>query len=398
MKKFKFTYKNIIAILFVVFIMVSFVLSFITAPTKILGGLARGYLNSPEDTNVLSKIGNGFKDFDSRMSEYYVFHDISINSYGAVQNLIDKKLIDDVDPEYEVLKLNNGYLTFKHTSDEDLTNLGNYLIDIKSVCDKNNINLMYINKLSKTTDDKDLLPANYPYAHKSNYGELKKRLLQNNIGMLDIQDIVDEQNIDKYCLFFKTDHHWTPKTGIWVSQLITEKLNSLYNYNLNSDLYDISNYNIETHYNAFLGSQGKRVGYLYAGADNLDVITPKYDTDMSVKIAGSGEILKGTFEDTIIHRECITPDNLLNKDRTAYDTYMLGNHDLIEIKNNNINNGKRALLILDSFGCVVAPYLSQNFQQLDCIDLRSYTGSLKDYIEETSPDVVIYMATEYQKN
>ena len=165
MKKFNFTYKNIIAILFVVFIIASFVLSFITAPTKILGGLARGYLNSSEDTNILSKIGNGFKEFDSRMSEYYVFHDISINSYGGVQNLIDKKLIDDVDPEYEVLKLNNGYLTFKHSSDEDLTNLENYLMDIKSVCDKNNVNLMYINKLSKTTNDKDLLPANYPYVH-----------------------------------------------------------------------------------------------------------------------------------------------------------------------------------------------------------------------------------------
>ena len=119
---------------------------------------------------------------------------------------------------------------------------------------------------------------------------------------------------------------------------------------------------------------------------------------MSVKIASRGELLEGTFEDTMIHRECITPDNLLNKDQIAYDTYMLGNHDLVEIENKNINDGKRALLILDSFGCVVAPYLSQNFQQLDCIDLRSYTSSLKDYIEKTSPDVVIYMATEYQKN
>ena len=73
---------------------------------------------------------------------------------------------------------------------------------------------------------------------------------------------------------------------------------------------------------------------------------------------------------------------MLNKDDTAYDAYMQGNHALVKIKNRNIKSGKRAVLVLDSYGCVVAPYLSLQFSELDCIDIRSFKDSVKDYIVE----------------
>ena len=98
----------------------------------------------------------------------------------------------------------------------------------------------------------------------------------------------------------------------------------------------------------------------------------------------------------MLHEESITPDNLLNKDDTAYDTYMKGNHSLINITNHNIPEGKTALLVLDSYGCVVAPYLSLQFSQLDCIDIRSYTDSVKEYILKNKPDIVIYAISDHQ--
>lgn len=256
--------------------------------------------------------------------------------------------------------------------------------------------MLYVNKAKKDTTDKSLLPDNYPYVYGDNYCELESALLNNGIDVLNINSVIEENNIDKYSLFFKTDHHWTPKTGVWVSKLISERLNQTYKYTLNTDLFNIDNYNTETYKNAFLGSQGKRVGVVYAGVDDFDIITPKYKTDIELKIPSENQIVNGDFEATIIHRESITPDNLLNKDDTAYDAYMQGNHPLVSIKNNEVNNGKKAVLVLDSYGCVVAPYLSQTFSNLDCIDLRSFADSLEDYIVKTKPDVVIYMATNHQ--
>lgn len=396
MKKIKIDYKKCVAIIFVIFIVGSGILTFAQNPVKILGGLARGYINSDENANLLEKIGNGFTEFDGRMSEYYAFHDQAINSYGFIQKTLGKTLIDDVDKSSEVLKLKNGYLTFKETSDSDYTNLKDSLIKLNHTCSENSIDMLYVNKVSKDTNDKNLLPDNYPYIYSSNYDELEEDLLANGIDVLNIESVVEESNIDKYSLFFKTDHHWTPKTGVWVSQLICNRLNQTYKYNLNTEIFDIDNYDIDTYKNSFLGSQGKRVGFAYAGVDDFDVITPKYKTDIELMVPDENKVINGDFETTMIQRESITPDNLLNKDDTAYDTYMQGNHSLVNIKNNENRDGKNALLVLDSYGCVVAPYLSQSFSNLDCIDLRSFTDSLEDYIVKTKPDVVIYMATNYQ--
>lgn len=396
MKKIKFDFKNCVAIIFVFFILGSGVLTMALNPVKILGGLARGYMDSPKESNILEKVGNGFSTFDGRMSEYYVFHDQSINAYGFLQKSMGVTLIDDVDKNSEVLKLKNGYLTFKQHSTKDYSNLKNSLVKLYNNCKKNSIDMIYINKVSKDSDDKNLLPDYYPYVFDSNYNDLEKSLLSNGIEVLNIGSVIKEKNIDKYSLFFKTDHHWTPKTGVWVSQLICDFLNQKLDYNLNTKLFNIKKYNIDTYKNAFLGSQGKRVGVAYAGVDDFDVITPKYNTNIELKIPSENKEVIGDFETTMIHRESITPNNLLNKDDTAYDTYMQGNHALVNINNKQINDGKKALLILDSYGCVVAPYLSQAFENLDCIDLRSYTASLEDYIIKTSPDVVIYMATNYQ--
>ena len=396
MKKIKLDFKNCVAIIFVFFIVSSGILTMALNPVKILGGLARGYMDSSKESSILEKVGNGFSTFDGRISEYYVFHDQSINAYGFLQKSMGVTLIDDVDPSYEVLKLKNGYLTFKSTHFKDYSDLNNYLLKLNKVCKTTGTDLLYVNKTSKEAIDKSLLPDNYPYVFGSNYDDLEKSLLSNDIEVLNIESIIKEKNIDKYSLFFKTDHHWTPKTGVWVSKLISAHMNEKFSYNLNSSLFDIDNYNIDTYKNSFLGSQGKRVGVAYAGVDDFDVITPKYNTNIELKIPSENIDVIDNFETTMIHRESITPDNLLNKDDTAYDTYMKGNHALVNINNKEINNGKKALLVLDSYGCVVAPYLSQAFKNLDCIDLRSYTDSLEDYIIKTSPDVVIYMATNYQ--
>lgn len=396
MKEFRLDYKKIVSVVFIAAIVVLGVLSFALNPVKILGGLARGYIDAPEEANVLQRVGNGFSTFDGRMSEYFVLHDRAINNYGLTQRLLGKSLIDDADESLEVLKLKNGYLTFRNTGDTDYSKLSSYLKDLNDVCEKNSVEMLYVNKVSKNTDDKKLLPDNYPYVYSSNYDELESELSANGIEVLNIESVIDENNIDKYSLFFKTDHHWTPKTGVWVSQLICERLNQTYNFSLDTEIFSIDNYSIETYEDSFLGSQGKRVGAFYAGVDDFDVIIPKYETDMELTVPSENKSVRGSFESTIIHRESITPDNLLNKDCTAYETYMQGNHALVNIKNNELKDGKKALLILDSYGCVVAPYLSQSFSNLDCIDLRSFTDSLEEYVEKTGPDVVIYMTTNYQ--
>lgn len=392
----KINSKNVLAVLFVASITICGLLTLALSPKQIFGGLVRGYTDAPEDNNPIQKVGNSFKTFDARMSEFFVLHDVSIHAYGGVQNVLNRSLIDDTDKSSEVVKLKNGYLTFKENSDADLSGLADYLTELKSVCDSAGCELMYVKKISKGTTDESIIPDFYPYVYQTNFNEIKPELIKSEIPVLDFDQIIQEQSIDKYSLFFITDHHWTPQTGLWVSENIVTQLNEEYRWNLDTDRLAISDFKIENYPKSFLGSQGKRVGALYDGVDDFRVIKPGFETSFTVKMSDKGEAVTGSFEETMLHKESITPDNLLNKDDTAYDTYMCGNHPLVKIQNHKITNGKKALLVLDSYGCVVAPFLSLEFQQLDCIDIRSYTDSVKDYITESKPDVVVYMIDNYQ--
>lgn len=388
----KFDHKFIFTIFFIFFIFITGIATLISNPIKIGGGLARGYIDSDNSDNVFQKIGNGFAELEDRVNTYYALHDQSVNTYGAIQKLIDSSLVFDIDKSSTVVKLKNGYLTFKSNTD-DTSSLSDYLVSLKKK--HKDTDFLYVNKISKNTYDKEILPDYYPYIYKTDIEKTMVNLKQNGVSVLDINNIIKTENIDKYPLFFKTDHHWKPMTGLWVSKLISQSLNDNFNYQFNTDIFNSENYNIETYENAFLGSQGKRVGIFYAGIDDFYIVKPKFPTELSVLASDAETPLIGDFEKTMLHREHLTPNNLFNLDETAYDVYMNGNHSLVNIKNNN-GNGKKALLIIDSYGMVVAPYLSLAFSELDCIDIRSYTDSVDKYISDTEPDIVIYMITSHQ--
>lgn len=392
----KLTQKNILAILFLVSIVLGGILTLATAPIQIFGGIVRGYLNVPEENGFFEKMSGAVQTFDKRVNEYFILHDESIHLYGGIQKVLNRSLINDTDKSSEVLKLTNGYLTFKSNNNVDLTNLGKYLVELKETCKSVDAELVYVKKVDKSSMDKYLLPEYYPYNYTSNFEKIQPILEQNDIAILNLEQVIIDEHIDKYSLFFRTDHHWIPQTGLWVSEKICNELNDEYNWDLNVDLFDKNRFSVETYSDSFLGSEGKRVGALYAGVDDFSIVKPIYETDFTVWMKDMDLMCSGSFEKTMLFEENITPDNIMNKDTTAYMTYMQGNHPLVKITNNLNSNGKRVLLVMDSYGCVVAPYLASAFQQLDCIDIRSYKDSVAEYIEKTSPDVVIYAIENYQ--
>lgn len=383
MKRLKnMSFKHIIAISFFAFVFVCGVLTLTVNFKEVFGGLVRGYIKMPKDSNVSEKLSNSLSTFDTRMNEYFILHDVSMNSYGTIQKAMDKHLIDDVDPNYNVVKLKNDYLTFKSNNNEDGTGLKDYLLNLKKTCDNDMVDMLYVKKLAKGTHDWDLLPDFYPYRYSSDYTKVETEFKKAGIGVLDLDEKVKEQGIDKYSLFYKTDHHWTTKAGLWAGNQIANQLNSDYSCNIDTKKLNVDSYNIEHHTRSFLGSQGVRTGAGYTDLDDFDFIYPKFSTNIDYDVRNKKISLSGSFIDTI----------LLNKTyEEGYHAYMPATYDLTTIKNKESNNGKYAVFVVDSFGSVVAPFLSQTFERMDCIDLRYFSDDLEEYIEKNKPDVVIYM-------
>ncbi len=389
-------YHRIIAVLFLLSIFGCGIATLLMNPLKIAGGLVRGYINS--DSTLQNRIKNALQTFENRIDSYFVFRDEAINAYGLVQNVIGKTQIDDVDPQNTVVKLQNGYLGFiPSSSPAQHQQFIDYLTNLNQHCNTLNIRLLYVQKDSKQTNDPSVLPTYYPVTPSSSAG-LVDLLARNGIAVLSIPQHIKETGKDKYSFFYKTDHHWTPETGLWVSKLISEKVNSSFNFNLDTSLLNPSQFIVEAYPGAFLGSQGKRVGRYYAGTDDFHIIAPLYNTDFYVEYHDRDAQRSGDFNESFFFRENLNPDRILTMDTSTYDVYMDGNHGLINILNHTSASNKKCLFIIDSFGCVTAPYLALVFDQTDCIDIRYYNGGkLEDYIVQTHPDVVIYMV-DYGQN
>ena len=379
------SFKHIVAVSFCTIVFICGLLTLSINFREVFGGLVRGYIKSPRDSSVTERLTNSLSTFDTRMNEYFILHDVALNSYGGIQKMMDKHLVDDVNPNYNVVKLKNDYLIFKGDYKEDGANgneLKNYLLYLKKNCDNNGTAMLYVKRLDKETQDWKLLPDYYPYHFSSDYTKAEADLEKAGIGVLDLDKKAKELGIDKYSLFYKTDHHWTTSAGLWACNQIADKLNSDYGFNIDTDKLNIDNYTIEHHSHSFLGTQGTRTGASYTEPDDFDFIYPKFPTNIDYDVRNKNIHLSGSFLDTI----------LLDKTyEEGYHAYMPSTYDLTTIKNKESNNGKYAVFVVDSYGSVVAPFLSQTFERVDCIDFRYFSDDFGEYIQKNKPDIVIYM-------
>ena len=65
------------------------------------------------------------------------------------------------------------------------------------------------------------------------------------------------------------------------------------------------------------------------------------------------------------------------------------------IQNRNVKNGTKVLVIKDSFAMPIAGFLSLNVSELRMLDIRKENRpqSIKKYVEEYQPDVVLFVAS-----
>ena len=297
------SFKHIVAVSFCAIVFICGLLTLSINFREVFGGLVRGYIKSPRDSSVTERLTNSLSTFDTRMNEYFILHDVALNSYGGIQKMMDKHLVDDVNPNYNVVKLKNDYLIFKGDYKEDGANgneLKNYLLYLKKNCDNNGTAMLYVKRLDKETQDWKLLPDYYPYHFSSDYTKAEADLEKAGIGVLDLDKKAKELGIDKYSLFYKTDHHWTTSAGLWACNQIADKLNSDYGFNIDTEKLNIDNYTIEHHSHSFLGTQGTRTGASYTEPDDFDFIYPRFPTNIDYNVRNKNIHLSGSFLDTIL--------------------------------------------------------------------------------------------------
>ncbi|MDR2070922.1 MAG: hypothetical protein LBP81_05865 [Treponema sp.] len=221
-----------------------------------------------------------------------------------------------------------------------------------------------------------------------NADDLWYALSMKSVPYLDLRKNIREEGLEHHALFYKTDHHWKAETGLWAGGVLMDHLNRNYGFGFDLDRADPQGYHYALYRNWFLGSLGKKVTLLQAPAEDFTLITPRFDTDFSLTIPEVNLDTRGNFDIFIDHFWLDTQDYYR---LSPYGAYMYGDRQVIMVHNFLAPEGKKILLIKDSFADVVSPFLSTGTADLHILDLRHFNGSIRSYIEKNKPDMVMVM-------
>lgn len=327
--------------------------------------------------------GGGTAQAESRFNEFLPGKSLWIDLNGGVHKLLGSREVN------ERYLLDNGQMTYI-IPELDMGDIAQNTADFAQAVKARGIPFLYVNLLFKVDEADKQLPRGVEDFSNENADRFLALLREKKVPCLDLREREKAEGLDHYSLFFPTDHHWTPEAGLWAAGEVSRALGALDpGFEADPALFDLSRYDCETHERVFLGSHGRRVGTWYAGLDDLDVLTPRFETTLRFSVPSEGIVREGSFQDTMLFPEKLAEKDKMNS--AAYDVYCGGQYDLLRVENLLHGNGKRLLVLQDSFSLVVIPFFSLGYEQVDYLDLRLWGGDLPDYIDETKPDGVLIL-------
>lgn len=340
----------------------------------------------------------------STYTENLLFGHMQITKVGrSYNNLIGCATMPIDNNGDEIIILNNGYMTYSEpaVAQDDIEVLANNVADFSEYLEDNGITFIYANAGSKVCKNDKQLPAGAEENTNENADALIELLKNQNVNVLDYRPLQEEKYPDWYPSYYITDHHWKNTTGLWAAGELAAVLNEKAGFDFDLHYFDDNHYFINTTEHYFLGGQGRILTTAVAEPEPFSEVIPVFDTDLSVQIPTRGIDVRGTYDEVLFRKKFYDSiaDYRLEDFETAQDTYhsVMWRNDALGMVQNHItkdNEGKRILMIQDSFGWYLSTYLALDIPKIDYINLNAFTGSLKKYIEDTKPDAVVLLLCE----
>ena len=170
-------------------------------------------------------------------------------------------------------------------------------------------------------------------------------------------------------LYYKTDHHWTTDGAykgyeeFSKSRDISPAQEKSFTKSLATD--------------KFLGSLYYKNGAQIGEPENIILYLKEKPYPLLVKYYDTKEKVTTLYD----------ADKLKGKDK--YEIFTGGNHSQIKIRT-NVKTKRKLLLIKDSYANAMLPFLINDFAEINVVDLRYYTGTMADILNNNEvTDVLI---------
>lgn len=320
------------------------------------------------------------------------YHGWLLDLNSVKENLAGTRIV--VKPDMTVVKTDSGKLaSFQEAqSAEQVEQNALYFERIYRIAEKNGARFLCCPVPQKANYETS--PVNVRNYNRENYEKTLQELNQRQIPYLDVSGVFEETVNRGEDLYFATDHHWKPSTGFAFARAICEMLKEFYGFNYQEEYTDFNNYEVETLQDWFLGSLGKKAGrfFLWSGAEDFDLISPQFETDLTEEIPALFQIQRGDFRKIMIDQKYLAKDYYQSN---TYAAYSGGDYRLQVYRNHLRPDGPTIAVIRSSYACVVTPFLALQAGELHNIDIREgdYPEgdivNLEQYFREIKPDYVL---------
>lgn len=307
----------------------------------------------------------------------YAFVDLN----GGMRRLLHQQEMNGV------VKLNNGnlFMPFQKSPDETLESYAGLYAQLSGWANEiegKEVPFVYCTVPYSSDPDEPDLPVGIEDYGNDDLDRFLSYLREKGVETIDFRAEMKKDGYSVYDMMYRTDHHWTTEAGLYAYGILEDYLTEHLNCEVDERIRDISNYTVTTYPNWHLGSYGQRTGSLYAGIDDFDLIVPNFETT----ITNGTET--GKMQDLVYNLEPLAARDFHS--RYTYDAVL--DKALGSYKNLDCKNDKKLLIITDSFGKAVCPYLIMGFGEIRYM----YDGTILDvtpeYLTEYQPDAIIVLS------
>lgn len=322
----------------------------------------------PKYTNEKLLNGEFMNGLDEYINDQFVFRDHWISLKTMAERAMLKPDINSV------YFAKDDYLIEKHdksdVSEEQAEKNKERLIEfVKKYVEKlgeDHVNVMLVPTASEILKDK-LPPFATGYDQDAYINEVIEALPEGTF--IDIRNNFN-QHKDEY-IYYRTDHHWTALGAFYAYEQWAREAGFT---PLSKEQFDIT-----LGSDQFYGTLHSKVN---VNVKPDEIYLYQIKKDMNYQLLYNLKDQTDSLYDL---------SKLEGKDK--YSVYMGGNNALVEVKTNNMN-GRRLLVIKDSYAHSFVPFAVNHYEETYMIDFRYFNVGVEQFVEENKiTDILVLYNT-----
>ena len=318
---------------------------------------------------IISEIFSGDyeADYEEYLTDHFVFRNGWISLKTSVERLLGKRESKDIyfaEDDYLIEKHTGAFTT--QTAERNITMLAEFVKKYEAQFGEGHLSVLIVPNAVDILQDK--LPPIAESGGGNAYLEQIAESLPDNVWF-DSASVLREHTAEE--IYYRTDHHWKTLAAFYVYQAWAARQGYA--------IPELTDYEMKTVTDCFEGTIQSKLGIDTEG-DTIELFLSVNETAYTVyHYSANNDSTSKMEEKRSMENSLYDYAALETKDK--YAVYFGGNEPFLQIRT-EIENGRKILVIKDSYANCFIPFMLGEFQEIDILDLRYTNRKLREMIAE----------------